>query len=282
VPSRSEAAVATVALHEACAGDWSRAVAADVGRSGVAAATGVFDPDAVAAMAARLDEVVERDAAWIPPDRLAHERGRVLFLGSYGPPFLSLLDDGPLYEPVDELLGAGSTLYTMTSACTPPGGGPRALHQDSPLVIDGFTVGLGIMVLLDDFDEANGATRFHPVISPTPPQPDAMERESLRLVAPAGSVCWFHGAAWHDTTRNRSTSARRCIILAAIRPFVRQRFDMARMVGHLPPDQLTPARRRRLGLHLQPPGSYEEYYLPADERERCLTEAARERSSAAP
>lgn len=275
--------MSTVPMHDSSDPGWVAGVAADLTRCNVSAATGLFDGDQVERLADGLDAAVAEDARFLPADRYDQEFGRVLFLPSYGAPFLDLLDDGPLHEPVDATIGAGSTLYTMTSACTPPGGGPRALHQDSSLVIDRFPLGLGVMVLLDDFDERNGATRFSPVVGPTPPAADQFEQDSLRLVGPAGSVCWFHGAIWHDTTRNDGNRPRRCIILAFIRPFVRQRFDMPRMLAHLDPTSLTPERRRRLGFHLQAPGSYDEYYLPPVERERLLMAPAgsigRERTS---
>ena len=137
-----------------------------------------------------------------------------------------------------------------------------------------------VLVLLHEFNEATGSTRFLPRQQATAPDPEFYEEHAIRLDAPAGSVCWFDARLWHDVTSNTTDQRRRCIILAMIRPFVRPRFDLAEMVGHLAPDSLTPEIRRRLGFHLAPPGSYHEYYLSADEREARLYEAARNRSAA--
>ncbi|WP_426574204.1 phytanoyl-CoA dioxygenase family protein [Aquihabitans sp. McL0605] len=260
-----------VPVHRHGTPGWADAVAADLQRNNVATASGVLDPDRVEELRGALDAAIEQDARWIPEDRLAAELGRVLFLPVYGEPFLRLLDDGPIYEPAEPLLGRDSHLYTMTSALTGPGEQGRPLHRDSALAIDGFLAALGLMILLDDFDEASGGTRFHPEVTAAPPTPEDFEHRALRLVAPAGSVCWFHGAAWHDSTRNTTDHPRRCIIAAVSRPWIRQRFDMPTILEHLEPGALSTSAGRRLGFDQLAPGSYEEYYAtPAGRRAAVL------------
>jgi hypothetical protein len=266
---------ATVPVHDRREPDWARAVVDDLERVNIAAASGVLTLAEVAELGAALNRAVELDAAWLPPALVARERGRVVYLPTYGEPFLSLAGHPGVFEPVDLLLGAGSLLYTMTSACTPAGGRGRPLHRDSTINVPGYAAALGIMILLDDFDEPSGATRFHPDVTDVEPDPATFTREAMRLVAPAGSVCWFHGAAWHDTTDNRSARDRRCVILASARPWIKQRFDVASMLADVDLTGLDPGAAARLGLDSLPPGSYAEYYLPAPERMAAARERAR-------
>ncbi|MEZ5182481.1 MAG: hypothetical protein R2702_11510 [Acidimicrobiales bacterium] len=62
-----------------------------------------------------------------------------------------------------------------------------------------------------------------------------------------------------------------------VRPWVRQRFDMVRMLSHLDVEALDVEVQRKLGLLGLAPGSYEEFYLPAESRPRELLRRAVER-----
>ncbi|MFN7150750.1 MAG: phytanoyl-CoA dioxygenase family protein, partial [Microthrixaceae bacterium] len=224
-----------------------RAVA-DVERVGVAAVSGVLDPARLDDLRQKVDAAVAADALWLPEDRRATEYGRVLFLPHHDPSFLDLLGDPAITGVCDRVLGEDCTLYTMTTSCSPPGGQGRPLHLDLRHVTPGYVLAMGVMILLDDFDEQSGSTRYLPGVLESAPDPTTFERDSIRLVAPAGSVSWSDGRLWHDATANHTDRWRRCIILAMVRPFHRQRFDIARMLPSVDLATLGEPIQRKLGL----------------------------------
>lgn len=264
----------SVPLHSASdVGVADRAVA-DVERVGVSAVSGVLDPDRLEVLREKVDAAVAADAQWLPDDRRSTEYGRVLFLPHHDPSFLDLLGDPAITAVCDRVLGEDCTLYTMTTSCSPPGGPGRPLHLDLRHVTPGYVLAMGVMILLDDFDEESGSTRYLPGVRDREPDPATFERDSIRLVAPAGSVSWSDGRLWHDATPNRTDRWRRCIILAMVRPFHRQRFDMARMLPRVDLAALDRPIQRKLGLGLLAPGSYEEYYMAPEQRIASVLDAA--------
>jgi ectoine hydroxylase-related dioxygenase (phytanoyl-CoA dioxygenase family) len=162
----------------------------------------------------------------------------------------------------------------MSTICRPPRGEGWPIHLDTRYDVPGYAVGLGAIVLLDDFTEENGATRFLPSCDLTAePTPEEFDARALALVAPAGSVCWFHGWAWHDAGPNLTDRWRRAVLFAMVRSWVAPRFDIPRMLADHSPE-VSPVVRRRLGLDRLPPGSYEEFHQdPASRRSALLRRA---------
>lgn len=259
-----------VPVHDPDSADLSVRVAEDIDRQGVAAAAGVVPADRVRLLSELVDRALVDDLAWYPPGREV-DIGRVVFLPRYGSEFLELLEDPTLMEPCERILGSDCMLYTMTTLCQPPRSPGRPAHVDTRYAVPGFVVGLGVMVTLDDFTLESGPTRFHPEVTIEQPEPAEFERRALRLEAPAGSACWFHGRIWHDSLPNTTDRWRRAILLAMVRPWVRQRFDMARMVSHLDVDSMSATIHQKLGFAAIAPGSYEEFFLPdAHRREELM------------
>lgn len=263
----------TVPVHDSSATDLDRCVASDLDQVGVSCATGVLDAREVLEYSSLLDRHVAADAALLPPERYDQEFGRVLFLPHYDSRYLDLLSMDQVVGPCDHVLGGDCTLYTMTSACQLPGGSGRPIHVDTSIAVPDYLAGVGVLVLLDDFSVTSGATRFHPVDRIEPPTSKEFEDAALVLEAPAGSVCWFRGRLWHDALPNLGDTWRRTIILAFVRPWIRQRFDIARMIGSKP-EVLDERVRQKLGFDLLPPGSHEEYYMPPNERRSVLLKRA--------
>lgn len=230
---------------------------------GFAAVGDVVPPALLGRLRAAIDPAVAADARWLDEGRrAAGEEGRVVSLAAYGGPFLELLDLEALMAPFDELLGPDCIAYTLTSACVPPGGRPRPPHTDAPRRAPGVHLSMGALVLLDDLEEANGATLLLPRShrSPDPPAPDVWAAGAHLLEAPAGTACWFDPLLWHGAGPNRSGAWRRVLVLAMARSWMKQRLDLPALLG--PPDGLPvgPEGRRRLGYASRPPRSYEEYY----------------------
>ena len=262
-----------VPLHQIGEPDLAASVARDVERVGVSAAAGVIPLDEVRHLRTLVDDALRKDARSCPPDREV-DVGRVVFLPRYGREFLDLLDRDGVMAPCEEILGPDCTLYTMTTLCQPPHSAHRPLHVDTQYAVPGFIVWVGVMLMLDDFTMSSGPTRMHPDVTINAPEAADFEARALRLEAPAGAACWFHGRIWHDALPNTTDHWRRAILIAMVRPWARQRFDVARMVAHLDLSGLAPRVHRRLGFDHIPPGSYEEYYLPDSTRKAELLRRA--------
>ncbi len=251
-------------------------VAEHVARDGFATVHDVITGNELDQLRAMVDAAVEADAELAPIERRDEARGRVLFLPQHDRGFLDLLARPELVEPCEAILGSDCTVFTMTTSCLPPGSSGLAMHRDMRVHAPGFIVGVGVLLLLDDVDDLSGTTRFYPRRVPEQPSPEDFASSAVHLSGPAGSVCWFDGSVWHDVPPNRSDRPRRVAILAFIRPWMRPRFDIPRMLAHLEPTSFPAAVAAKLGFGHLLPGSTEEYYLPADERRARLLERALE------
>lgn len=190
--------------------------------------------------------------------------GRVLELAPYGGAFLDLLAFDPLFAPVEALLGADATLQTFSSSCVPPHGTNSAsrAHVDQRTSVPDYLTSIGIFVLLDDFRASSGGTQFlaGSQRSLREPSADEFDAAGTQIDASAGSVCYFHPRAWHRSLPNRSDDWRCCVIPAMTRPWVRQRFDLPRLVDPALLAGRPEVVRRRIGFEASSPSSYEEYY----------------------
>lgn len=121
------------------------------------------------------------------------------------------------------------------------------------------------MILLDDFTEANGATWFltgsH--LMPDPPAEEDFYARAQRLLAPAGSVCYFTPRIYHAGGHNHTDRWRHTLITIMQRPWMKQRLDIPRLLATVPgfdPQTLTDNQRQKLGYTTQVPASYDEFY----------------------
>lgn len=234
-----------------CGVDAQRRLADD----GIALVAGRVPPSLVAALVEATDAAVAAESTDFPPGDEQH--GRVLFAPAHGGAFLDLLEHAELFAPMEELLGEGAILYTMTTSVLAPGSrGPvHELHvdfdRDRP-----SGLACTAMVLLDPFREENGATEFV-VGEPACGEPGA--GDVLRLHGDPGDVCYFDPRLPHRSTANRSSEPRRAVLVQMVKPWMKQRFDVARMLDGVDTTGLSAAARRRLGLLAQPPGSVSEF-----------------------
>src|SRR3954471_4104663 len=124
---------------------------------------------------------------------------------------------------LDRLLG-----YYQLSAPTgiqiEPGEKAQVLHRDEgiyPLPRDFGNVVVNTMWALDDFTEANGATRFVPGSHRwTDRQPTASD-EIVHATMPAGSVAFYDGKVWHGGGANTTDRPRLGVILEYVVAWLR-------------------------------------------------------------
>lgn len=119
--------------------------------------------------------------------------------------------DPVLLFVIEGVLGRQFQMSVATAMCPDPGVSPQGLHQDDghyPLPRPRPPLIANTLIALDDFSEANGATRIvpgshkwtHPVEQDAPTIPAEM---------PAGSLLVFDGALWHAGGGNATTDQRR-------------------------------------------------------------------------
>ena len=183
---------------------------------------GVLDRDAVAATRASLVEVL----AATPTGRNDFEGYRTQRI--YALFAKTRAFDGPVLHPLllgvlDRLLGHYQ-LSAPTGIQIGPGERAQVLHQDQsiyPLPPDFPDVVLNTMWALDDFTEANGATRLipgsHRWVDRVPTPEDAVVHAEM----PAGSVAFYVGRIWHGGGANRTDRPRLGVILEYVAAWLR-------------------------------------------------------------
>lgn len=168
------------------------------------------------------DETYEASAEEVAPNQ------RVWCLQNKGDEFLELLDNSVIDEIVCNYLDEDYPLAAIYSANIVGGGGePQFLHQDQIGVqpTTPFAVGVNIIFCLDDFVEANGATRIVPGshIAERGLAPDNIysSKGTVPAEAPAGSAILVETRLWHGTGASTSTERRRAAIVLFQRSWTR-------------------------------------------------------------
>lgn len=200
------------------------------------------------------------------------DRGMVLVCPMYSTSFIDILAHAKFLEPLNAVLGEGSIVYAYTSSSMPPQeGNPTVrIHVDSPRLIPNYVTNMGAIILLDSFTENNGATYFLPGSHTRAEAPSEKEflSQAQRLIAPAGSVFYFHARLWHSGAKNNTDNWRHALTINMCRPFMKQRLDLPRLLCQTSVDvsSLPETALQKLGFYSQVPASLDEYYQPPEKR----------------
>jgi ectoine hydroxylase-related dioxygenase (phytanoyl-CoA dioxygenase family) len=107
--------------------------------------------------------------------------------------------------------------------------------------------------MLDDFTEANGATRVVPGSHLRGRTPSGPEPESVRMLGEAGCLGFIDGRVWHGTSPNTTAGERRRGIFAYYcAPYLRQQENVFR--------SLDPTVRRGLSRRMRALLGYDIWY----------------------
>lgn len=230
---------------------------------------GVLDADFIARAKRDLEKAIDEEAAY-HGGRDYKDYGMVLLCSLYGAPFIELLENAALLDPIETVLGPGCIVYAYTSSSMPPLGGNMSsrVHVDCPRLIPNYITNVGVTILLDDFTEDNGATWYLPGSQTRADAPSAEEfyAKAKRVIAPAGSAWFFNARVWHAGGKNSTDRWRHALTLNMCRPFMKQRLDIPRAMAHLDTASLPARARQKLGFDSQVPASYDEYYAPPELR----------------
>lgn len=139
---------------------------------------------------------------------------RVWNVLSRDPVFEDLAFHPVAVDYVKALLGWPALLGNLSANITGPGGGEMVLHADQIFMPEPWAAepqGMNVAWCLDDFTEANGATRFVPGSHKLnrAPRADEADAPTVAMVAPAGSAVVFESRVWHKTGFNRTANEHR-------------------------------------------------------------------------
>ena len=194
-------------------------VAGRLDRDGYVPLTGVLPGGQVAAMRARLAELLAAEGAQAGIE-VHQEAGtdRLADLVNKDPGFRVCFTEPRVLAGIAHVLGVFK-LSSLNFRAALPGRGHQALHTDwgRPVPPGEYQVCNSIW-LLDDFTADNGATRVVPGshrlgVPPRDAMPDpaAAHPDEVQLIAPAGTVVIFNSHLWHGGTRNRTSQPRRAL-----------------------------------------------------------------------
>jgi ectoine hydroxylase-related dioxygenase (phytanoyl-CoA dioxygenase family) len=230
----------------------------------------VLPPDFVARCRADLERAIELETKYHNKGTDHREYAMVLICSLYGRSFIEVFDIPIVCEGLNAILGEGCITYAYTSSSMPPGRGNYSLriHVDQPRIIPGYRTNMGAIFLLDDFTEENGATWLLPASQNRLDEPSKEEfyRDSVRAIAPAGSILFIDPRLWHAGGENKTDKWRHAITLNMCRPWMKQRLDIPRAMSCLDLTSVSETALQKLGFRAQMPASYEDFYAPPEQR----------------
>jgi ectoine hydroxylase-related dioxygenase (phytanoyl-CoA dioxygenase family) len=190
-------------------------VLSDLDRDGYAVVESILSVEEAADVRAGLRDVLDRT----PTGRNDFEgfsTRRIYALFAKTRAFDALALHPLLLQVLDDVLGPSYQLSAPTGIEIGPGEKAQVLHTDDgiyPLPRPHPEVVLNSMWALDDFTEANGATRVvpgsHRWTDRRPVDPD----ETVTVTMPAGSVLFILGTLWHGGGANRTERTRLGVLL---------------------------------------------------------------------
>ncbi len=134
-----------------------------------------------------------------------------------GPEFDAIYIYPPLLASCCQIIGAPFKLSGMRARTLNPGAPTEGLHVDVKHRANGWPL-VGCILMVDDFDAENGATRFVPgshLQAREPGEvmnnPQDAHDEQVLACGPAGSIIIFNASVWHSHGANRSATPRRSI-----------------------------------------------------------------------
>jgi ectoine hydroxylase-related dioxygenase (phytanoyl-CoA dioxygenase family) len=229
-------------------------VLADLDQDGYAVAERLLPADEAATVRTGLTDVL----AQTPTGRNDFEgfsTRRIYALFAKTRAFDALAVHPLLLAVLDTVLGSSYQLSAPTGIEIGPGEKAQFLHTDDgiyPLPRPHPQVVLNTMWALDDFTEANGATR---VVPGSHLWADRMptEDETVTIAMPAGSVLFILGTLWHGGGANTTERPRLGVLLEYAAGWLRQQENHVLAVPRDVVRTLDPKLQELLGYGIHPP-----------------------------
>jgi hypothetical protein len=229
--------------------DWFNEIAAgcelpasaarDLLDSGFVVIQGVVATERLAQLADAYDLAVASAAA--PDLNIGSSTTRVHDLVNRGAEFDSLYISRPILAAGHCVIGQPFKLSSLLARTLRPHSQAQPLHVDFRSDAEGWPM-LGFIVMVDDFRDDNGATRFVPgthkslaIPSDSMKDPTSDHEGQVLACGMAGSVIIYNGSVWHGHTANSSDKPRRSIQGAYIR---REAQSSVNLPGRMRPETL--------------------------------------------
>lgn len=132
---------------------------------------------------------------------------------------------------------------------------PQQLHLDSNLPGGDFPLIMIVLWMLDDFNEATGATRVVPGSHKfkTYAENNVNYKNEVTLNAKKGSVLIYNGSLWHGGSVNTTNHSRWGLVLGYGRWFIKPSFDFLKNTPEEIFNKLNEKQKRLLGFYSSPP-----------------------------
>jgi hypothetical protein len=177
----------------------------------------------------------------------------------------------PLHPWIESYFGGRPYIL---HAFNPVGGAPLAssyvhrIHRDAGTHIQGLRLKINMLVMLDDFSVANGATQFLNGSHHLEEKPPDMyfSANSASVLGAKGSIVLFNSYLWHRAGVNSTSAGRVALTLAYSPPYLKPQLDYARMLGPEYACNLSDVTRQILGYNALTPQTLEEWYRPRETR----------------
>lgn len=159
-----------------------------------------------------------------------------------GPEFDQLYLHKPILGACCSVIGRPFKLSTMLARTLNPNSPAQGLHVDFPREADGWPM-VGFIIMVDEFQHANGATLFVPGSHLWQEMPSELAVDyggQVSACGPAGSVIIYNGSVWHGHGSNMTGQPRRSIQGAYVR-------RDARAAGGNLPARMRPDTLSRIG-----------------------------------
>jgi ectoine hydroxylase-related dioxygenase (phytanoyl-CoA dioxygenase family) len=234
---------------------------------GVVVVKGVFDLPLID----RLREELEiAQTADLQSDIIRFDRGMVHNCMFRGNEMGQLLNHRSLNRYIMSLFCSNSIIYAYQSSSLLPNSGNYGsrVHVDSPRFIKDYITNMGVIIPLDDFTHANGATLYLPKshILEILPESNYFYSNCSQLICSKGDLIFFNARLVHAAGVNNTNKTRHALTINLCRSYMRQRFDFCRMAEPSFMESLSDDGRRLMGYFVRVPTSLDEFYLPEDER----------------
>lgn len=144
----------------------------------------------------------------------------------------------------------------------------QKIHRDVRSFTGDLKMMMQMIVVLDDFTIANGATYFLTGSHKQDACPDEayFYANADRGIAPRGSIILFDSHLWHAAGTNYTDGQRRALTLSFSRPYIKQQFDYPRFLGYDYGEALNDKLRQVIGYNARVPANLYEYYQPPHKR----------------
>ena len=172
------------------------------------------------------------------------------------PVFRRMALNPKLLPTIQTVLGQDCNLSNVNGLAMVPGGEPQSLHQDASESTPGTCVYLNAVHCLDDFNQANGATRLIPQSQheywPREKNTADLESKAIYIHAKAGSVIAYDGALLHGGSRNTTEKSRRALHFFYHRSWAKPQWDLPRSFTPDVVAQMTDDEKRLFGFYSVP------------------------------